>query len=172
MILKQHPIRLLLALLLSTSVSAEIYKHTDESGRTVYSDNPNGKDIEAVELPAINTQPAITPKYTPAKPKPAATPSYQITINSPNNETYIPPGQRELSIDFNVRPGLRQDHFFQAQLNGEAKGTASRTSPILLTDLYRGEYQLSVAVIDSEGNIISRSKSVTLYIQRPTQHTN
>lgn len=160
-------LRLLTIALISTSASAEIYKQTDENGRTIYSDNPKGTRMEAVDLPAINSQPAIKPRPAPSKKsKSVSHVDYQIAINSPEDGTYIPPGQRELLVTFSVQPYLRNDHSFQAFLNGEPFGLPTRSNTIVLNELNRGEYQLSIAVVDNSGNTLGSSDAVTIYVQR------
>lgn len=169
---KQHWFgRLLLTLLISAPVYAEIYKHTDESGHTVYSDNPKGTRIEPVDLPTINTQPSITPKPAPTQGKTAAIREYRLTIVQPADETYVSPGQQELEAIASIQPRLQKADTVQFFINGAPEGSASRSTKILLTELHRGQYRLSAKVINSDGDVLASSEEVTFFVQRPIKKT-
>ena len=43
-------------------VADSVYKSVDENGKVTYSDAPTGKKIDPVDLPQINTAPAVKAK--------------------------------------------------------------------------------------------------------------
>lgn len=158
-------------LIIATPIKAEIYKHTDENGHTIYSDNPKGTKIEAVDLPTINTQPPLTPRPTPAQAKTPAIREYRLSIVQPANETYVSPGQQELQVSVSIQPRLQKTDTLQFYINGDPKGSASRSTKTVLTELHRGQYQLSAKVLNDNGDIIASSEEITFFVQRATKKT-
>ena len=74
------------ASVLCSPLHAEIYRHTDEQGRTVYSDSPRDGG-SPVDLPPVNTTPAVSPP-PPAKLDRHATPvpaSVKVQIIQPRD---------------------------------------------------------------------------------------
>ncbi|NHN38671.1 DUF4124 domain-containing protein [Pseudomaricurvus alcaniphilus] len=161
---------LLLTLCIGLPASAAIYKEVDQDGKVTYSDKPTSKQVERLDLPRINTQPAppVMPRQSaPVKPAQGAALRYQISIDSPLSGAHIPPGQRQLEVVVQLQPELQSGHRLQAYINGTAMGPALAETRLLLQELYRGEHQLSVAVIDQADNQVTTSPAVTIYVHRP-----
>lgn len=164
------PLWLCLTLLAAATTSADIYKTVDAQGRTVYTDTPPpNQPAEAVELPELNTQPPVT-----AQPRPAARPAptqiqYQVTITAPANGTQIPMGQQEIPVSLRINPNLRDGAFVQILLNGTPVGATFEGDQTVLTEVYRGEHLLQAAIYDRDGVELTRSDSITLYVQRQSK---
>lgn len=160
-----------LALFISVSqapLAEEIYKSVDKHGNVTYSDTKTNKSAESVKLPTINTQPAVRPSFnTPQNRKPEAL-NYQISIVNPLNGQTLHNNQRTINVDVSVSPPLKSGFFLQAMLDGALHGAAVTSSRFTVSELSRGEHTLSVAIIDSNGNILTRSAGITLYVKRPS----
>ena len=163
---------ILALLLLPVTSGAQIYKTTDEQGNVSYSDAPPaGASSEQVELPPVNTTPPPPdlPK-PPPKPAPeeAAVTDYKITITSPTNETTIPMGPGNFSVTASVSPALAPGRLLQLNLDGSPRGEPQPGSTWALTNVFRGAHDLTVAVVDSEGEQLASSEPVRVYVLRPS----
>jgi hypothetical protein len=154
--------------LLASAWADTVYKSTDEKGNVTYSDVPNGKKIDPVDLPQINTTPSVQPQpYTPAKAKDLSQ-AFNINIVSPADGTEILAGQRDLSVVASVSPSLPSGFSAQLLMNDVPYGGAQPTPSFVITEISRGQHQLSVVIYNPSGRIVARSRSVTVYVQRPT----
>lgn len=153
-----------------TSYANGVYKTVDENGRITYSDTPTGKKIDPVDLPQVNTQPAVTPQpyLPPTTPKKDQQAQYRVSITSPANETQVLPGQRDLSVAADISPELGEGFSAQLYMNGQPYGGAQPSSSFVISNIYRGEHRLSVAVLNPSGRVIARSAPVTVYVIRPS----
>lgn len=146
-----------------------VYKTVDENGRVTYSDTPTGKKIDPVDLPQVNTQPAVTPQpYLPPAPKQDQQAQYRVSISSPANETQVLPGQRDISVAADISPQLGEGYSAQLYMNGQPYGGAQPSSSFVISNIIRGEHRLSVAVLNPAGRVVARSAPVTVYVIRPT----
>lgn len=158
---------LCLTLLTSAAATAAIYKTVDEHGRTVYTDNPPAnKRVETVDLPDLNTQPPVTPQPRPETKPVTAQVQYRVSITAPSPGTQIPMGQHEIPVSLDISPALREGAYVQMLLNGTPFGPTFQGSQIVLTEMYRGEHALQAVIYNSDGEELTRSDSVTLYVQR------
>lgn len=154
-----------LALFSFQAFANTVYKTVDEKGRVTYSDNPTGNKIDEVELPSINTTPTVSPQpYTPPAPKSAA--QFSVVITSPSHGTEVTPGQRDLSVNAQFSPSLTNGFKAQLLINNQPYGSPQENGSFIISDIPRGEQNLSVAVLNPTGSIISRSAGVTVYVIR------
>lgn len=160
----------LLLLMLPALVQAQIYKSVDEQGNVSYSDQPpdDGKQGEKLELPPTNTAPAIEtrPRQASEQPEEPA-PEPKVTIVTPENDTVIPMGPGNFSVQAAATPTLRSGELLQLTIDGKPYGEAQRDTRWSLTGMFRGGYDLEVARLDADGEIIARSDTVRVYVMRP-----
>ncbi len=157
--------------LLASFATAEVYKTVDENGHTIYTDNPHGKQqVEKVDLPAVNSQPATPITSTKNTDQPAATKQYRLSIVSPANESHIPTGQSGITVKVKLQPKMISGQNIQLYLNGGAFGPASKSTTIELSDVYRGEHQLTARLLDRKGKTLAQSSPITLYVKRTHQN--
>ncbi len=154
-----------IALLLCSQISsAEIYRHTDEQGQTVYSDSPR-EGGNPVELPAINTTPAVVPTASSPKSKPSrpAAAANTVRIQQPRNGQVFPNGRIPTQVSVSLQRPLYRGEKLRFSLDGKLvnEGRSPSTTIPLLT---RGGHQIAVSVIDSQGRELSRdSVSITAH---------
>lgn len=172
--------RLLLLALLLTPVAAlaqapaaKIYRTTDEQGNVVFTDNPPAAAgaTEQVEIRQINTTPppASMPKAAP-KPKtddPDAA-LYTVTIVSPENDTSFPMGPGNFSVTAKVQPSLANNESLQLYLDDMPWGNPQQATFWDLTNVFRGEHHLVVAVLDAQGKRLASSKPQRVFVHRPS----
>ena len=148
-------------------IADSVYKSVDANGKITYSDAPTGTKIDPVDLPQINTTPAVKASVhnSPAPKQQAA--SYRVSIVSPSQGSEILAGQRDLSVMADVQPALGNGYSAQLYMNNSAYGGAQPSTSFVITEVARGEHQLSVAILSPTGKIVARSNSVTVYVRRP-----
>lgn len=148
-------------------IADSVYKSVDENGRVTYSDAPTGTKINPVDLPQINTTPPVKAKtYNSPAPKQQAA-QYRVSITSPSNGAQILAGQRNLTVAANVQPALGNGYSAQLYMNNSPYGGAQTSTSFVITEIMRGEQQISVAILSPTGKVVARSGSISVYVLRP-----
>lgn len=167
--------RILLAVcltLVGLSATAQIYKHVDENGNVTFTDKPSD-DAQPVELQTPNSSPpppqSNYPTPTPP-PSTGAVSAYQVTINSPANDSIIPNGPGNFSVSASVSPQLAPGNKLQLLVDGTANGEPQMSGNWALTNVFRGEHTLVVNVVDSKGKQVAASGPVKIAVFRPSSH--
>jgi hypothetical protein len=171
------PKLLVLALLLMPLYghADSIFRTTDSEGNVVFTDTPppDGSNSEQVDIRTTNTTPAPQEVYgtedqeTPVEAEPEI-PSYSVSISSPPNETTIAVGPGNFTVSSTVRPSLKSDDSLQLYMDGAAWGEPQRATSWNLTNVFRGQHDLTVGVIDQSGETLSVSQPVRVYVLRPS----
>jgi hypothetical protein len=144
------------ASVLCSPLHAEIYRHTDEQGRTVYSDSPRDGG-SPVDLPPANTTPAVSPP-PPAKLDRHATPvpaSIKVQIIQPRDGQVFPNGRIPTTVNVKLQRPLRGDESLRIAVNGKTLSRGSATSA-RIERLNRGRHQISAEVLGPNGEKLSR----------------
>jgi hypothetical protein len=165
-------------LLLPLALAAQqIYRTTDEQGNVIFTDQPPaGSDsVERVELNPTNTAepPTVTPLPAPDRPpQPAALEAveYQVSIDRPDDETTIAMGPGNFTVSARVEPPPAAGHSLQLQMDGEDLGPPQRSSIWELTNVFRGAHEITVSVVDKEGEMLTTSAPVRVYVLRPSSN--
>jgi hypothetical protein len=165
---------LLLALLLTPLAgTAQIYRTTDEQGNVVFTDKPPAgvSSTEPVELQQTNTTPPPPPRPAaatkPAKEEPNAAP-YNVAIVIPADETSIPMGPGNFSVTANIDPTPRGNQVLQLYIDGIPWADPQQGLSWSLTNIFRGEHKLTVAVLDGEGKQLASSPPIRVFVHRPS----
>ncbi len=165
---------LVLLLLPLTGLTQNIYRTTDAEGNVVFTDSPpaNATPADRVEIRPTNT---VQPPQIPPRPASENTPnveaevaSYTLTITEPANETTFPMGPGNFSVNVNVSPALGSAENLQLFVDGAPQGEPQRASTWSLTNVYRGQHDLTVGVIDESGNTLAISPPVRVFVMRPS----
>ena len=165
--------RLLFATLFtSMAVSAQIYRSTDKQGNVVFTDTPpaGASPAETVELQQTNTTPAPPARTAPQvqqMPEEEATP-LSVSIVNPVHETSIPMGPGNFAVDAKVAPGLGSGESLQLYIDSTPWGSPQRETTWALTNIFRGAHDLSVAVINDEGEQLASSDPIRVFVHRPS----
>lgn len=168
----------LLAMLLASfsSIADSIYRTTDAEGNVVFTDAPNAtsRPAEAVDLQRTNTlapiQLAPLPDADSPSAEPPAPPLYSVTITSPANETSFPMGPGNFSVSVSVSPALKKYEGLQLFLNGVPWGSPQRDTMWDLINVFRGQQDLTVAVVNNAGETLAMSAPVRVFVHRPSSN--
>jgi hypothetical protein len=149
------------------ALCADVYKGTDSSGKTIYSDKPfeNSEKIE-VELPPTYTTP---PVKTTIEPNKKETPvSYQLSIVAPTQDQTFTTDIKSIDVLVSVTPALQKGDKIQLLLNGQPHGAPSDATTFTLESLFRGAYTVQAQIISEAhpGAPLATSSSVTFYQRR------
>lgn len=166
---------LLMVLLVSPWVVADIYKTVDKDGKTIYTDSPKTQNAERVQLRDINTVPGAEPlpESSPVssfESQPADV-KYLIEIVSPRSDVTIPVGQRDLAIAISLTPELQPGHLLVYFIDGELLEETTMTN-IIVKDVPRGTHTLAVEAIDANGQSLGVSAPVIVNVIRPVIKKN
>lgn len=167
---------LLLTLLLValTGHAESVYRTTDAQGNVIFTDTPpaDSSETERIGIPPTNTAPP--PPAMPALEDSGnmdaeqKMPEYSVVITEPPNETSLPMGPGNFSVSTSVEPGLGPDESLQLLMNGEPWGDPQRETSWALTNVYRGQQDLTVAVVDDSGKALAVSAPVRVFVHRPS----
>ena len=165
-------IALLALIALPALAQSSIYRTVDENGNVVFTDAPpanSNQTIERIENPQINSMPPpedVQPEAPAAEPE-ATGPEFAVTITAPANETTIPNGPGNFSVSASVSPTLHSEHSLQLFMDGSPWGDPQRGARWNLTNVFRGQHDLTVGVLDSDGETLALSEPVRVYVFRP-----
>lgn len=164
--------------LLSTLATAQIYTWKDAEGNTIFSDQPH-PDAQAIDLPPTNVvQPTRQPAYQsngygqPEDGDTAEQASYtSLSIVSPADDESIRSNEGLLNLQVQIEPAMDAGHLLRAELDGQLVGPAlpanGQTSATLsINNVDRGTHSLSAVVVNARGEVVQRSSSITVHLQR------
>ncbi len=170
----KHLLLLFFCTLLGMTASAQVYRVVDEDGNVTYTDQPPA-DAEPVDIREPNISAPPSAEAFPAPPPEqisdeGASSGYKVAITAPANETIIPRGPGNFSVSASVTPALGRDHMLQLLLDGEPRQEPQTGTSWALTNVFRGEHNLTVAVVDKEGKRLSTSAPVKVFVFRPSSN--
>lgn len=157
-----------LLLALALPASAAIYKYTDATGNTVYTNQPpEGAQTETIVLPPTNSvemqAPAAPPPDAEDRESKAAYSRLQLD-NLPTDEA-LRANNGTFGVSVTIEPPLRPGHQLRLLLDGQPYGQASSGTRLQLNNIERGEHSLAVEVLRGERSV-QRSDAVSFTVQR------
>jgi hypothetical protein len=160
---------LLMLLLIALPAAAQIYKYTDASGNTAYSNQPpDGVKAQPVELPPLNSIERQAPPAPAAEPSNREQPrdAYEVLelTGLPTDEA-LRANNGTFTVSVMIKPRLQAPHLLRLLLDDQPYGQSSNVSILQLVNIDRGEHRLAVQVIDGE-NVVQQSPTVTFTVQR------
>ena len=167
-----RPILLLLVLLGSAAAAQEAYRWVDEDGIVHYSDRPReGAEQILLPTPNVATTRRIEPRQQPGSPADDAAqeppPGYEtISIVSPESEQTLWNIEGVLNVSVSLTPPLKPGHRVRAYHNGVAQMVTGTSFQI--QEVWRGEHNLQVEVLDATGKLLIRSQPTRFYVQQNT----
>lgn len=171
-----HRVLAFLLIALALPVSAQIYKYTDANGNAVFTNQPpSGVQSEEVKIQQPNTV-----KVAPNNPVQDATdatgqdeaPYERLELTGIPDEEALRANNGDFSVTVAIAPMLQNNHRLRLVLDGEPYDEASSDTSRALSNIDRGEHQLAVEVIDSEGQPIQSSPAQTFTVQRVNVNTS
>lgn len=163
-----------LLLVFALPAAAQIYKYTDASGNTAYSNQPpNGTKAETVELPPLNSVETVVPAAPPPLPatqnqnrNQQSAAAYQVLAlkDLPEDEA-LRANNGSFTVGVAIEPRLQPGHLLQLVVDGAPYGQPTNIPRLQVVELDRGEHSLSVQVLENQRSI-QQSETVNLTVQR------
>ncbi|MBH3406626.1 DUF4124 domain-containing protein [Pseudomonas glycinae] len=156
-------------LLIALPANAQIYKYTDASGNTVYSDHaPDGVRAQPVELPPLNSvqpQAPSPPSSDTSSSEPARNAYEVLELTGLPTEEALRANNGTFTVSVLIKPRLQPPHQLRLLLDDAPYGQPSNVPILQLVNVDRGEHRLAVQVINGE-TIIQQSPAVVFTVQR------
>ena len=169
-----RPFLVLLGLLATTAVTAEVWRWVDENGVVHFSDTPR-EGAERIDV-SESRQSTGARMYRdapsasrgdgeqPAEDEPFKYDS--LTISSPGPEETLWNIEGTLSVSLALNPGLQSGHQVRVYLDGEPRMVNSMSFTI--DEVWRGVHNLQAEVLDETGRLMIRSQPNRFYVQQNT----
>ncbi len=164
----------LIAVLTAGVALAQAYRWVDEDGVVHFSDVPV-EGAELILLPTEGARPRPTPTPVAAA---TATPGQQDVVEPPTVFSYesievVAPAPEEtlwniegvLNVAIRVLPALRQGDQIRVYFDGQERLTTTSTS-FTIDEVWRGVHNIQVEIIDSTGQMMTRSLPNRFYVQQ------
>ncbi|MDH5764588.1 MAG: DUF4124 domain-containing protein [Gammaproteobacteria bacterium] len=162
---------LIVLCLFFTSSYAELYKWIDETGETVYSDEPPNDKAEPLVPPPISTTPAVkyTPKAKPEIEEELKETSYSVfKIASPTTNQILEDNTGNITVNFKISPALdiKQGHTISLLLDNQKKIEGGTSSSLVLKNIDRGTHSLQALIKNKQRKTLKKSQVVTIHMRR------
>lgn len=159
------------------AVAAEIYKSVDADGNVVYSDRAGADGMiesERIELPPANrmTSPprsaAATgnPLFLDDTQTPEQTPSYRVSIRTPEPDETIRSNPGTVPVRFSVEPDLTGNHRVEVLLDGAPRPESVQGNSVELREVDRGSHDLKLRIVDADGRLLTETTAVRFHLLR------
>jgi hypothetical protein len=171
--MESRSIFILLGLLATAAVSADVWRWVDDDGVVHFSDTPRqGAERIDVSESTRTTGARIYQSTTPSNTDEPATATEQafkyesLSISSPGAEETLWNIEGTLSVSLSLSPGLQSGHQVRVYFNGEPRLVNSTNFTI--DEVYRGVHNLQAEVLDATGRLMIRSPGNRFYVQQNT----
>ncbi|WP_440906127.1 DUF4124 domain-containing protein [Catenovulum sp. SX2] len=149
------------------AIAAKVYVYRNAEGVLVFSDTPHPDAEEISPKSKIESIPSVTPtRQTNTADKQQQAETYQVRLVQPIDQATIRDNTGSVYVAVQVSPTYQAEHQVRVLLNGEAVIQPQNRSVFMLKDVYRGEHQLKVELLDVNGKVIASSKPRTFYMHR------
>jgi hypothetical protein len=160
--------------LAATAAAADVYRWVDDKGVVHYGDKPQHPGDQPVALPQLQTYKSGTapPGFdnsadasSSANPKvPAAATS--IAITAPEADETIRDADGKVQVNVSGQPGHGQGLVYYLDGTAQNEAPTSATS-YLMSGVERGDHNIAVALVGTDGQELSRSAAVTIHMMPP-----
>jgi hypothetical protein len=148
------------------SSTAKIYVWRNSDGVLVFSDTPHpgAEEVKKTTSNVIKSR-GIDTKELDINPQ-ITKESYDVVINSPQDNATIRDNTGSLYISGRVIPKFKFGHMVQLYLDGIKYQKPQNHSIYSLHNIDRGEHKIKMDLLDDKGKVIASSKSITFYMHR------
>ncbi|WP_077044178.1 DUF4124 domain-containing protein [Pseudomonas sp. KK4] len=161
---------LLIACLLALPASAEVFTYVDAQGNRVFTDQPKPGNAKRVPLAPSNRMSApATPPALATTNKPEKKPQFRydmLRILVPEPDATVRSTAGEIIVSVTSEPGLQRGHRYRLLLDGQPTAEPGPSPVFPLTDIDRGTHQLSVEILDEQGQIVERTANQPMHMLR------
>jgi len=158
---------LILLVLITGTVQAEIYKSQNEKGEWVYSDKPS-PSAERMKLPPLSTYTPPALQSAPARQEEAEDVYKSMAFVEPENNATIRDNEGVVDASVRIEPLLKsqQGHKIQFYLDESPYGAPGVGLKLTLKNVERGSHVLSARVLNAEDAVVFSATPVTFHIHK------
>lgn len=164
---------LLLALATAEAEAAPIYKTTDAEGNVVYTDDPQGRPAEVVDLPDLTIVPGTQltgPAPGSAQAREEEVPPLELELLAPAQEATVRSNTGDVEVVARVNRSPAEGDRFEVLIDGTVRGR-NAGGTFALTGIDRGAHQVLVRLVDASGEVVAESPQHTFFLhQRSRLH--
>ncbi|SET87969.1 DUF4124 domain-containing protein [Thalassotalea agarivorans] len=147
------------------AVQAKVYVWRNEDGVLVFSDTPK-PGAEEMEVESTNVvQSSVDTSILDIK-KQAPKDEYTVTITQPASDATIRDNTGSVHVTGQIGPVFKRGFKIQLIVDGQPYEKPQTHTMFALRDIDRGEHQLKMQLIDTNGKVIATSEEVTFYMHR------
>ena len=151
------------------TIAQPVYKVTDADGNITFTGTPRFSGESTIEEHSVTAPNSVKSNATiraAAAPVEAEEPiRYDTRIVTTANNSTIPMGHGNFTVQAALNPRLAPDDNLQLLLDGEPAGAPQRIANWQLTNVYRGEHRLQVVLLDESGTQRDTSAASTVYLR-------
>jgi hypothetical protein len=159
---------LCLLMLSANAALAQVYTYIDAEGNRVFTDKP-GRNAKKVDVAPSNSMPSAPKKPAPTASKARPGPIFRydlLRILAPDPDAIIRDIEGKTIVTVTSEPALQPGHTFRLLLDGQAYGPKGRSPVFQMTNIDRGNHQLSVEIVDEFERILERTPNQTFTMLR------
>lgn len=149
-----------------------VYVEKSQAGSIRYSDHPSDNSASPVSHHTGNIVHLAVPKPPVATP-PAASPTVSshphVTIITPEPNEAIRANDGNVTVLSRIDKGKKPNYRFRLFLDEQATGQIQRSPIFHVQQISRGEHQLQVRLVNTDGQTLSQSAQITFYVLRHSQ---
>ncbi|WP_298626936.1 DUF4124 domain-containing protein [uncultured Legionella sp.] len=154
---------------------AQIFQWTDSQGVVHFSDQPhpgakqlNIPDSQGYTPPASTAGGASSQEEQKTEHPSNDEPKYsKIAIIQPLNDATIRNNQGYIIVAVEMEPALAEGDALQMVFDGAPLGEPQSNTLFQLNGIYRGTHTMAVQILNSDGDILLTSESITIHMHRP-----
>lgn len=151
----------------------KIYRWVTEDGQVIFSDQPipGAKSID-LTAKVQNVAESNKPKTMPAPPPPAKRKVIQLAFLDFQDQATVhsAAGELTLTAQSDIPFGVTQT--LQLLLDGKPYGKPQSGMQFKLSNLDRGEHKVQLQLLNTQGDVLTKSESITFYMHRPSSKHN
>ncbi|MGJ7516495.1 DUF4124 domain-containing protein [Pseudomonas baetica] len=158
-----------MACLFAWPATAEVFTYIDAQGNRVFTDQPTSGNAKRVPLAPSNRISAT--ESTPASPakKAGKKPPLHydlLRILVPEPDATVRSTAGEIIVSVTSEPGLQSGHRYRLLLDGRPTAEPGSSPVFALNNIDRGTHQLSVEILDEQGQTVERTANQPFHMQR------
>lgn len=166
----QQTLRLLLLLLVSFSLQAELYKGVDAEGNVTFSDKetPNSEKIP-MPSPNIIKRPKLAPAKKVTEDKTGSYSTFKIKRPKANATLRVDGGNVTVALSLTPDLNTKAGHKISILVDGKVVTKGSTTLTATLLNINRGKHTVSAMIKDKSNKTVISSNRVTFHMKRQSE---
>ncbi|MET0069429.1 MAG: DUF4124 domain-containing protein [Candidatus Thiodiazotropha sp.] len=158
---------LLITLLMALPLFArDVYKYISEDGEVIYSEryHPGAERIKVTDSKRGSTQPQG--ELSEEELAAAAGEYASFSIVSPGDNETIRNDEGSVPVGISLEPGLAEGHVIHLYVDGNKLDSDVKQTQVILQQLSRGTHSLQAKIVNSEGESLKDSNSITFHLRQ------